>query len=98
MTLKHGERYLLKSLQAGVSSGKANGNGKRDEEVVMKATSKAIEMALRQAVWWQSQEGVKVVVRTGSVGAVDDVLDAEGDEDGSRLRRVSCVEVGVRLV
>jgi ribonuclease P/MRP protein subunit POP7 len=39
-------------------------------------------------------------VRTGSVGAVDDVVVKEGEEEGeemgSRVRRVSCLEVGVR--
>jgi ribonuclease P/MRP protein subunit POP7 len=62
---------------------------------------------LRLAVWFQGEEGrdegVNVVVRTGSVGAVDDVVVKEGEEeeeaeeDATRVRRVSCLEVGISL-
>lgn len=51
----------------------------------------------------QHQDGfdVKVVLRTGSVGAVDDIIHkgANGDEEAeeSRVRRVSCLEVGLSL-
>lgn len=83
---------ILKDIEAGVG-GKA-----REEEVVMKATGKAIEKLLGIALYWQGQDDVLVRIRTGSVGAVDDVVDAEGvEEDKSRVRRTSCLEVGVRL-
>ena len=43
------------------------------EEVVVKGSGKAIEKVLQLAVWFQGQEDVKVVLRTGSVGAIDDI-------------------------
>ncbi|KAH6677624.1 Rpp20 subunit of nuclear RNase MRP and P-domain-containing protein [Halenospora varia] len=77
------------------------------EEVVLKATGKAIERLMGVAAWFIAEEGgakYRVEVRTGSVGAVDDVVArGEGEEEGdveveeSRVRRVSCLEVGVRL-
>jgi ribonuclease P/MRP protein subunit POP7 len=51
------------------------------------------------ALFFQGEEGVKVEVRTGSVGAVDDVVEKKsGVETGeSQVRRTSCLEVAVRL-
>jgi ribonuclease P/MRP protein subunit POP7 len=67
----------------------------------MKGTGRAIEKVLRLGLYWQGQEDVLVSIRTGSVGAVDDVVGVEsGEEAGfeeSRVRRVSSLEVGVRL-
>lgn len=80
----------------------AEGKGE-GEEVILKATGKAVERLLGVAGWFlQEVEGeggkYRVVVRTGSVGAVDDVVGKEGEGDeGSRVRRVSCLEVGVSL-
>ncbi|KAH8686029.1 Rpp20 subunit of nuclear RNase MRP and P-domain-containing protein [Tricladium varicosporioides] len=78
-----------------------------EEEVVLKATGKAIERLIGVAAWFIAEEGgakYKVEIRTGSVGTVDDVV-ARGSEEGSanvdveesRIRRVSCLEVGVKL-
>lgn len=110
LTTSHGDRRLLKHIQAGVAKqngGRKDGEGgeargKRDEEVVIKGTGKAIEKVVRLAAWWGEQSDVVVEVRTGSVGAVDDVVlrdgeEGNGEEEGSRVRRVSCLEVGVRL-
>ncbi|KAI9655849.1 MAG: hypothetical protein M1821_005284 [Bathelium mastoideum] len=47
--------------------------GEEAEEVVVKGTGRAIDTALRVAVWFLGHEEFKVVVRTGSVGTVDDV-------------------------
>ena len=67
----------------------------------MKATGKAIEKLLGLVLHFQAQDDVKVMVRTGSVGAVDDIVNkegAEGDEDeGSQIRRTSTLEVGISL-
>ncbi|CZT10887.1 related to POP7 Nuclear RNase P subunit [Rhynchosporium graminicola] len=101
LSLDGGERRLLKGIERGINS--TAGEGKRDEEVVVKGTGKAIEKVVRLAAWWGAQSDVKVVVRTGSVGAVDDIVSK--DEEGvagaggeeSRIRRVSCLEVGIRL-
>ena len=65
--------------------------------MILKATGKAIEKLLRLTIWFQEQEDLTVRVRTGSVGAVDDVVgvDVEGEEmeESSRVRRASCLEV-----
>ena len=69
------------------------------EEVILKGTGKAIERVLGMVVYWQGQQDVEVRVRTGSVGAVDDIVE-RGDGEGigeSRLRMVSCLEVGISL-
>lgn len=106
LSLRDGERRLLRGIERGVASnpggnggkvGVNEGGEKRDEEVVIKGTGKAIEKVVRLAAWWGKQNDVRVVVRTGSVGAVDDVVDGEGEEGESRVRRVSCLEVGIRL-
>ncbi|KAH7382068.1 Rpp20 subunit of nuclear RNase MRP and P-domain-containing protein [Cadophora sp. MPI-SDFR-AT-0126] len=100
LSLEGGDGKLLKGIERGVGGG---GEGKRDEEVVVKGTGKAIEKVVRVAAWWQGRrEEVRVVVRTGSVGAVDDVVvrgegEGEGMVEESRVRRVSCLEVGIRL-
>lgn len=92
---------MLRDIEAGIKGNGKSSEGKnaREEEVVMKATGKAIEKLLRLAIWWQGQKGVVVRIRTGSVGAVDDVVEKGGEElvEESRIRRTSCLEVGVRL-
>lgn len=67
--------------------------------MLLKGTGKAIEKVLGMVVYWQGQEDVEVRVRTGSVGAVEDVVEkGNGEEVGeSRVRRVSCLEVGISL-
>lgn len=103
LSLEGGDGRLLKGIERGVNNGGERGEGKRDEEVVIKGTGKAIEKVVRLAAWWQGQSDVRVVVRTGSVGAVDDVVEkgdggeGEGMVEESRIRRVSCLEVGIRL-
>ncbi|KAL2065913.1 hypothetical protein VTL71DRAFT_3583 [Oculimacula yallundae] len=104
LSLEGGDRKLLRGIEKGVSStGGGEEGGKRDEEVLIKGTGKAIEKVVRLAAWWGQQSDVRVVVRTGSVGAVDDVIsrkegeEGDGGDDESRIRRVSCLEVGIRL-
>ncbi len=91
---------VLKAVELGIQNRAGKGGkekGPRDEEVVLKGSGKAIEKVLRLVLYWQGQEDVVVTVRTRSVGAVDDVIE-EGVETGeSRVRRVSCLEVGIRL-
>ena len=78
-------------------------HGKRKpEEVLIKATGKAIAKAMNLALFFQQQKDCAVVVRTGSVHAIDDIevkgdgIDLEADdedrdemdvEDGSREPR-----------
>ena len=68
--------------------------------MLLKATGKAIERLLGVALFFEKEEGVKVALRTSSIGAVDDVVEREGGaETGeSQVRRASCLEVGVWLV
>ncbi|KAG9241600.1 Rpp20 subunit of nuclear RNase MRP and P-domain-containing protein, partial [Calycina marina] len=78
---------------------KARRDGSK-EEVILKGTGRAIEKVLGIAVYWQGQADVVVRVRTGSVGAVDDVVENGNDEvetGESRVRRTSCLEVGISL-
>jgi ribonuclease P/MRP protein subunit POP7 len=104
---------VLKDIEAGIVNRKGKGGGERgkgisgkggvrDEEVIIKATGKAIERCLHIGLWAMQQDDLGVEVRTGSVGAVDDVVErgegeGEIDEVESRVRRVSCLEVRVRL-
>lgn len=91
------ERQILKTIEDGLKEARKKVKGGA-EEVVMKGTGKAIEKVLALGVWFQGLEGVEVRVRTSSVGAVDDIVGEEGEEGGeSRVRRVSCLEVGVAL-
>ncbi len=85
----------------------AQSEGKGKEEVVMKATNRAIERVLGLAVYFQGQTDCRVRIRTGGVGVVDDIVQSEeggedGDDEGeelpeSRIRKLSVVEVAVTL-
>jgi ribonuclease P/MRP protein subunit POP7 len=58
--------------------------GKNGEAVVVRASGRAIEQALKVGEWFKSKEGelaCKVDVKTGSVQVVDDLVEVEGDED-----------------
>lgn len=69
---------------------------KGDEEVVVKGTGRAIERVLEIGLFLMGEDDLRVQLRTGSVGAVDDLVVEDG-EDATRVRRVSYVEVAVRL-
>lgn len=85
--------------------------GKGPEEVLLKATNRAIEKVLELALYFQGQEDCNVRLRTGTVGAVDDLVvsdlaegaeNAEADEEEdelpeSRVRKVTFVEVAITL-
>ncbi|PQE22054.1 ribonuclease p mrp subunit pop7 protein [Rutstroemia sp. NJR-2017a BBW] len=102
--LSSNDRELMRDIESGIDKvrgGKKSGQGQG--EVLIKGTGRAIAKVMALAAWWQEQEGVQVRVRTGGVGAVDDVVgvDGEGEEAGvgeSRVRRVSVLEVGVSYV
>ncbi|KAK4965657.1 hypothetical protein LTR66_012096 [Elasticomyces elasticus] len=47
------------------------------EKVVLKATGKAIEKALGIGLWFQSKEEYRVRITTGSVGAIDDIVEVD---------------------
>lgn len=88
-----------------VSSKDKDGRG---EEVSIKGTGRAIEKVLQVGLYFMGQEDCLVRVRTGSVGAVDDISveesaatgeieEQEVDVPETRVRRTSTIEVVVSL-
>jgi ribonuclease P/MRP protein subunit POP7 len=58
--------------------------GTNGEEVVVRASGRAIEQALKVGEWFKDKEeelACKVEVRTGSLQVVDDLVETQGDED-----------------
>ncbi|KAF5022013.1 hypothetical protein F66182_5936 [Fusarium sp. NRRL 66182] len=86
------------SIHSRVEALKRTGGGDVDSAVVTVAgTGRAIEKALAVAGWFEQEGDCEVEVTTATVGTVDDVV-AEGDEeDQSRLRKLSCLEVRIKL-
>ncbi|KAK7737293.1 hypothetical protein SLS53_006596 [Cytospora paraplurivora] len=81
------------------------------EEILVRGTGRAIATTLHVAAWFGRQNDCRVSVRTMSLEAVDDiVVDGEDGEEGvageggfaaeegTRVRGVSCLEVGVSLL
>jgi hypothetical protein len=58
----------------GHTSAVAEGQAGPGEDVIVKATGKAIDKVLRIALFYMSRDGYRVRLRTGSVGAIDDVV------------------------
>ena len=50
--------------------------GKESEEVVLKATSRAIQNVLGLALFFQGKDDCRVRLRTGTVGVVDDIVES----------------------
>jgi ribonuclease P/MRP protein subunit POP7 len=78
---KKSSNEILKQVEDGVKKGREEGKkGGEKEEVVVKGTGKAISKVVSVAAWFQDEgngKGVRVRLRTGSVGAVDDVVPVE---------------------
>ncbi|KAL9637746.1 MAG: hypothetical protein Q9164_002002 [Protoblastenia rupestris] len=91
INVKGSDKQKLKRLGEQVASSKI----KESEEVVMKATNRAIERALGLGLYFQGQDDVRVRIRTGSVGAVDDIVAVErGDGEGRVDLEMGGVEDG----
>ncbi|KAK1997458.1 hypothetical protein LX36DRAFT_657517 [Colletotrichum falcatum] len=78
-----------------------NGTRGGDGEAVVLGAGKAVEKVLAVAAWFTEQSDCAVEVRTKTVRVVDDVV-VEGEEDAgfedeSRVRKLSGLEVTVRL-
>lgn len=59
------------------------------DEVILKATGKAIAKALSLGVWFQQREEYAVRIETGTVGAIDDIVppeDAAGEEEDQEMK------------
>lgn len=89
---------------------KSDVSGENKDEVVVKATGKAIEKALGLGLWFQQREGYNIQIKTGSVGAIDDIIapddiEAEKPVNGpvteeipeARVRHASVIEILVSL-
>lgn len=72
------DRQKLKALGDKAGSAKV----KAPEEVILKATNRAIENLLGLALFFQGQEDCRVRLKTGSVGVVDDIVEAPQTGDG----------------
>jgi hypothetical protein len=76
-------------------------------EVIFKATGKAIEKGLQLALYFSQQDDIKMRVATGTVTAVDDIVEKEDLDDvqsmeteyvpETQIRRMSMLEVGIKL-
>lgn len=67
------------------------GKCKEPEEVVLKATGRAIERVLGMGLFLQGQGDLRVRIRTGGVGVVDDIVEGDDAEDTGKVE-----EEGVR--
>ncbi|KAH7013631.1 Rpp20 subunit of nuclear RNase MRP and P-domain-containing protein [Ilyonectria destructans] len=66
--------------------------------VTVMGTGRAVERTLAVASWFEQEGDCLVEVRTRTVGTIDDVVVEDGDvEDASRLRKMSCLEVTIKL-
>ncbi|KAI0476085.1 Rpp20 subunit of nuclear RNase MRP and P-domain-containing protein [Xylariaceae sp. FL0804] len=96
--------------RGGGGGGAGSGIGLEDAgEVLVCGTGRAIQKTLEVASYFQKQPDCTVQVRTGSVGAVDDVVAAKGEDDNDddedpwgapenqRVRMMSSLEVSIRL-
>ncbi|KAI9784249.1 MAG: hypothetical protein M1816_000921 [Peltula sp. TS41687] len=85
----------------GISGSTGSGKESSDKEpMVLKATSRAIEKALGLAMFFQNKPGYEVRISTGTVSVVDDVVEKEGritSVPETRVRRLGCVEVAIRM-
>lgn len=72
-------------------------------QVIVIGTGKAIEKVINVAAFFQGQGDVEVRLQTGSLGAVDDVVPEEEEENGlgtgvgERERMVSCLKAVIKL-
>ena len=57
---------------------------KEVEVVLLKATGKAIEKVLGLSLFFQGQDDLMIRLRTGSVGAVDDIVEVEPPKHPSK--------------
>ncbi|KAI0883924.1 Rpp20 subunit of nuclear RNase MRP and P-domain-containing protein [Annulohypoxylon maeteangense] len=91
------------SSQSAKGSGNTGGTTGLENagEVVVLGTGRAIQKVVEVALFFQKQNDCIVQMKTGSVGAVDDVIQ-EGDEEWGgegeeRVRMMSSLEASIRL-
>ncbi|KAI1408278.1 Rpp20 subunit of nuclear RNase MRP and P-domain-containing protein [Hypoxylon sp. FL1857] len=92
----------IRAIQQQSSKGSGNGIGLEDAgEVIILGTGRAIQKVTEVALFFQKQADCIVQLRTGSVGAVDDVIQ-EGEEEWGgegeeRVRMLSSLEASIKL-
>ena len=79
------DRQQMRALAATVADGTARRGAA--EEVFLRGTGRAVARALELGLWFQAREGYRVRVKTGTVCAVDDIVEREdgeaaGEEEG----------------
>lgn len=80
-----GDDDLLDIARTAAKRRRADDGGVVDE-VVIKGTGKAVQKVLDFGLWFQQrEERFAVSLRTGSVGAIDDIEVPEDDADGTRM-------------
>ncbi|VUC30386.1 unnamed protein product [Clonostachys rosea] len=71
---------------------------KGSSTVTVMGTGRAIEKTLSLASWFEQAGDYEVEMRTKTIGTVDDIVVEDDDgEDESRVRKLSGLEVSVRL-
>lgn len=73
--------------------------GEKKVEVLVTGTGRALEKVMSVAGWFEEQGDCDVELRTGTVGTVDDIVEGDDaeEEEESRVRRLSKLEVVIRL-
>ncbi|OAA52170.1 Ribonuclease P/MRP, subunit POP7 [Beauveria brongniartii RCEF 3172] len=94
----------IESLKRDVERDSSSDNEAYGASVTLLGTGRAVEKTLALAGWFEQQSDCRVAVRTRTVATVDDVVTGgepgaaeQEEEDESRLRRLSCLEVVVSL-
>lgn len=98
----------IAALHTSMPPNDANDDGDQQQpfEVLVRGSGRAMAKTLELAAWFQRQPDCKISLRTMTLQAVDDVVvDEDGaEEEGgfaaeqeSRVRGVSCLEIGVSL-
>lgn len=106
-------KRVRKQLDQGLSTGAAPKNASlqsrldglrrmQDREdgvvVTVMGTGRAVDKTVRLASWFEQQGDCIVEMRTRTVATVDDVIVPDGDEeDESRVRKMSCLELSIKL-
>ncbi|CAH0022859.1 unnamed protein product [Clonostachys rhizophaga] len=76
----------------------ASSGEKGSATVTVMGTGRAIEKTLSLASWFEQAGDYEVEMRTKTIGTVDDIVAEDDDgEDESRVRKLSGLEVSIRL-
>ncbi|KAI2472252.1 Rpp20 subunit of nuclear RNase MRP and P-domain-containing protein [Annulohypoxylon bovei var. microspora] len=95
-------RAIQRQSSKTASSGSGGGIGLENAgEVVVLGTGRAIQKVVEVALFFQKQADCIVQLKTGSVGAVDDIVqegeEQWGGEGEERVRMMSSLEASIKL-